>query len=109
MDRDLVRTLRARGLWVTTALEEEMIGRSDRDHLEHATAQGCALLSFNRGDFYRLHTHHLSRGMSHAGLILANQQQHSVGEQARRILRLAAARSAEDMRNWVEFLSAWDA
>ena len=31
----------------------------------------------------------------------------SVGEQMRRLLRLIAARSAEDMRNHIEFLSAW--
>jgi len=48
-----------------------------------------------------------AQGKSHAGIILANQQQYSVGEQMRRILRLIAAKSAEDMRNWVEFLSAW--
>lgn len=42
-----------------------------------------------------------------AGIILANQQQYSVGEQMRRILRLIAAKSAEEMRDWVEFLSAW--
>ena len=31
----------------------------------------------------------------------------SVGEQMRRLLRLIAHRSAEDMQNHIEFLSAW--
>lgn len=107
MDRDLVRALRARGVDVTTAFEEDMIDRADEEHLDYATQQGRALFSFNRGDFYQIHTEYLSQGKSHAGIILANQQPYSVGEQMRRILRLIAARSAEDMKNWVEFLSAW--
>jgi len=31
-----------------------------------------------------------------------------VGKQTRRLLKLIATRSAEEMRNQVEFLSAWD-
>ena len=107
MDQDLVHALRARGMDVATALEENMVNRKDEEHLDYATRQGRVLFSFNRGDFYRLHTEYLSQSKSHAGIILANQQQYSVGEQTRRILHLAAAKSADDMRNWIEFLSAW--
>ena len=107
MDQDWVRALRARGMDVTTALEENMVSREDERHLDCATQQGRVLFSFNRGDFYRLHTQYLSQGKSHAGIILANQQQYSVGDQTRRVLRLVAAKSADDMQNWVEFLSAW--
>jgi hypothetical protein len=35
------------------------------------------------------------------------QQHYSVGEQLRRLLRLIASKSAGEMENWVEFLSAW--
>lgn len=107
MDGDLVRALRARGVDVTTALDEHMIERSDAEHLDFALLQGRVLFSFNRGDFLRLHSQYLAIGKSHAGLILARQQQHSAGEQMRRMLRLIAAKSAEEMRNCVEFLSAW--
>jgi hypothetical protein len=41
----------------------------------------------------------------HAGLILTPQQRYPVGEQARRVLRLLAALSAEKMRNRLEFLA----
>ena len=47
------------------------------------------------------------QGRSHAGLILAQQQRYPVGDQMRRLLRLVAAKSAEQMRNRIEFLSAW--
>ena len=40
-------------------------------------------------------------------MILASQQRYSVGEQLRRILRLRATVSAEEMRTRVEFLGNW--
>ena len=40
-------------------------------------------------------------------IILARQQQYAVGERMRRLLKLMAHVTAEDIRNRVEFLSAW--
>ena len=73
-----------------------------------ATAQGRVLYSFNVGDLYRLHTAFLAQGKAPAGIILAPQQRYAVGEQMRRLLKLIAAKSAEDMQHQVEFLSAWE-
>jgi hypothetical protein len=103
----LIRALQARGVDVTTALAEDMIERSDADHLAYATQQGRTLFSFNVGDFYQLHTEYLAQGKSHAGIILAPQQRYPVGDQMRRLLKLIATKSAEEMKNKVEFLSAW--
>jgi hypothetical protein len=108
MDKALVAALRARGVDVTTALEEDMIERADEEHLEYATGQGRALYSFNVGDFYRLHSSWLNGGKSHTGIILARQQQYTVGQQLRRLLKLLDNRTAEEMKDCVEFLSAWD-
>jgi hypothetical protein len=107
MDRDLVRALRARGVDVTTAQDEGMMGCSDEEHLLFATNQGRVLYSFNRGDFFRLHSQYAVEGKSHAGILLARQQYYSVGEQMRRVLKVMALRSAAEMRDRVEFLSAW--
>ena len=107
MDKDLVRALRARGIDVITALEAGMIECPDSNHLEYATTQGRALYGFNIGDFSRLHTAFLNEGKVHAGIILAQQQHYSVGDQMRRILHLIAAKSAEEIANQVEFLSVW--
>ena len=104
----LVRTLRARGVEVVTALEAGMIERPDREHLEYATAQGRVLCTFNVGHFYQLHTEYLQRGMNHAGIILMPQQRYTLGEQLRRLLKLVATQSAESMRNEIEFLSGWE-
>jgi hypothetical protein len=40
-------------------------------------------------------------------MILAPQQRYSVGEQTRRLLRLLATKSAGNIRDAAEFLSAW--
>ena len=49
----------------------------------------------------------MKQNKSHAGIVLALQQQYGVGGQMRRLLQLIAHLTAEDMQNRVEFLSAW--
>jgi predicted nuclease of predicted toxin-antitoxin system len=107
MRRSLVRALRARGVDVVTALDAGMIEREDREHLDYAAEQGRVLCTFNVGDFYHLHSEYVAQGQRHTGIVLMQQQSHSVGEQLRRLLRLIASKSADEMENWVEFLSAW--
>lgn len=102
----LLQALVARGLDVMTAAEAGMLSRSDEEQLSWALENQRVIYSFNIRDFYRLHGIRLQRGESHAGIILG-QQAYSVGEQTRRLLKLIAAISAEDMRDRVEFLSAW--
>jgi hypothetical protein len=109
MDQNLVAALRARNVDVVTALEGEMIERDDAEHLDYATDHGRVLCAFNIRDYYRLHSEYLSQGKPYAGMILMRQQYYSVDEQSRRLLHLLASKSAEEMVNWVEFLSAWGA
>lgn len=47
------------------------------------------------------------RGKTHAGIILARQQQHSIGQQLTGLLRFTAAYSAEDMSNQLVFLNSY--
>jgi predicted nuclease of predicted toxin-antitoxin system len=108
MDKDLVRALRSLGVDVITALDAGMIERKDEEHLQYATAQGRVLYTFNVTDFYRLHVAFRAQAKSHAGIIVARQQRYSVGEQMRGLLILIATKSAEEMRNQVKFVSAWD-
>ena len=107
MDQALVQALRARNVDVITALDAGMIEREDAEHLDCATEQGRVLCAFNVRDFYRLHSDYVAQGRPHAGIILMRQQYYSVGEQMRRLLKLMASKSADEMKNWVEFLSAW--
>ena len=108
MDQALVRALRARGFDVLTAQEAGMIGRPDADQLAFATRLGRVLCTFNVKDFWTLHGEILAAGESHAGIILVTQQRYSVGELLRRLLRILATLSADDMIDRAEFLSAWE-
>jgi hypothetical protein len=107
MRHSLVRALRSRGIDVITALDAGMIERPDADHVAYASSQGRVLCSSNAGDYYRLHTDHLASGKTHVGIIVIAQQRYTVGDQMRRILKLIAVRTAVDMRDRIEFLSAW--
>lgn len=104
---NLVKALRSRGVNVQTADEAGMRYRKDDEHLDYATAQDSVLYSFNVGDFNCLHAEYIFQNKPHAGIILAPQQKFSVGEQLRRLLRIINARSAEQMKNTVEFLGSW--
>jgi hypothetical protein len=55
----------------------------------------------------QLHTRWLNQGKLHSGIILIPQQQYSIGESGRRILRIMRNKSAEEIENRVEFLSNW--
>jgi len=104
----LVVSLRKRGVDISTTLESGMNGATDEQQLEYAAAERRTLYSFNMGDFCRLHAQWIAEQRSHAGIVVARQQHYSVGEQLRRLLKLIAARTADEMRNRLEFLSDWD-
>lgn len=109
MSHALVVALRSRGVDVLTPLDVGTTGWTDAEQLQFASEAGCAIFSFNVGDFVQLHSvwQIAGRDHPHAGIILAQQQQFSVGELMRRLLRLVAAKTAEAMLNQVEFLSVW--
>ena len=107
MERAVVSGLRARGIDARTAQEAGRADSSDEEQLEFARIHGRALFSFNVSDFQRIHTQYVAEGNAHAGIILATQQRYSAGERIRRLQKLIAATSAEEMSNRLEFLSDW--
>lgn len=107
MRRSLVFGLRARNVDVLTAAEADMINRQDEDLLTDAAAAGRALFTYNTADYCALHQTWMSLERTHAGSIVAPQQQYSVGEELRRIMRLISRCPAEQMQNRLEFLSSW--
>jgi hypothetical protein len=107
MRRSLVFALRARNVDVLTASDAHMINRSDPDHLQIAASEGRVLYTFNVADYCVLYQEWLSNERSHAGIVVAQQQRYSLGEELRFLMRLLSTVSAEDMRNRIEFLSAW--
>ncbi|MGB3292892.1 MAG: DUF5615 family PIN-like protein [Phormidesmis sp.] len=107
MDEKLLQALRSRAVDIVTAAEADMLHRNDDEQLNWAAMNNRVIYSFNARDFYRLHTFRMERAFSHAGIILAPQQRYGIGKQMRGILKLISERSAEDMKNQVEFLSDW--
>ena len=107
MRHALVSGLRKRGVDILTPLEAGTTKESDERQLAYAAAQGRAIYSFNVGDFCRLHSEWSARQQPHAGIVLVQQEQFSVGEQIRRLARLVSSLSAEEMQNRLEFLSDW--
>jgi hypothetical protein len=108
MRRSLVFALRARNIDVLSAAEAEMINRSDEDHLVAASLSDRALVSYNVGDYCALHEQWMRTQRPHAGIIVAPQQRHSVGEELRRLTRVISAFTSDQMKNRLEFLSSWD-
>lgn len=104
MARALVQGLRARGVDLTTVIEEGMNERDDREQLEYATAQGRVVYTFNVGHFCNIHKSYMAHGKSHSGIIVVNRQRYSVGEQIRRLLSLIGITSAEHMIDNLRFL-----
>lgn len=106
-DKGLIRGLRRWGIDLQTVYEAGLEGYPDEVHLDFATEQNRVLYSFNVKDFQRIHTEYITLGKSHAGIVLGKQRQFSIGQQMKRLMRLIAEKSAEQMQNNLVFLSAW--
>ncbi len=83
-----------------------MLGISDEEQLALAISQGRVVLSFNRGDYARLHKRYAEHGWEHCGIIVS--EHYPIGELLRRMLNLLMSLSADDMRNRLEYLSQWE-
>ena len=97
---------RARGVEVISAGEVGLLGQSDEAQTSWANENGRVVFTHNVADFCRFHGQFLREGTPHAGIVVAEQGP-SVGERLRRLLKLNEARTAEEMRNRLEFLGNW--
>jgi len=107
MKQALVTALRNAGVDTITPSDVNRTGYPDEEQLEWATGEGRVLYTANIGDFCRIHSVLMAQGVSHAGIIMVQQQRYSVGDLLRGILNLMEAMSAEDMINQVVFLSGY--
>src|SRR3954451_19070992 len=97
--------LRAAGFDAVSTPEAGRLGAGDPDQLSWAAQQGRALITFNVGDFARLHHEWISQDLHHAGLIVS--QQRPLGDFIRRLLQLGRTLSQEEMLDRLEYLSNW--
>lgn len=102
--RGLLAALRARGVDVVAAADVGLGGVDDDAVLTQAANSGRALYTFNVGDFCHLHAKFMSQHRSHAGIVIVPRQRYTVGQQVRSLFQLINMRTAEDMRDRLEFL-----
>lgn len=69
----LAVALRKRGHDAVHTLEEKRLGLSDESQLNFATEENRCLVTFNVGDFVRLHNRWIDEGREHAGIIASKQ------------------------------------
>ncbi len=92
---------------VSSSRELRLLQSSDDAQLAWALDQGRAIYTYNASDFCRLHSEYIRQGRHHAGIIIGDQQAVAIGEEMRRLLRIADARTADAMRDTLEYLGNW--
>jgi hypothetical protein len=93
----LANLLQARGLNVTTAREQSMLGKSDEAQLICAVSLKRCILTHNRLDFERLHKDYITTGSKHPGIIIAARR--NVHELVRRVSLLCDSLTADEIEN----------
>ncbi len=94
--------LKAKGITVYTTLDERMLGKTDREQLEHATRLKAAFLTHNRVDFEKLAAQFLAEGKEHFGIVLATRR--NVYELARRAARFLEMHKPGGVKNGVWYI-----
>lgn len=107
VNSNLVRAARKHGLKVIIPADCGMVGADDDVHLKYAADHSLVLLTDNRQDFSRIHNEWLIIGREHSGIALSFQMRFSVGEKLRRILNIASAHTADEMKNNLVYISNW--
>jgi Domain of unknown function (DUF5615) len=94
--------IRARGFDVTTTLEAQNLGRTDREQLEYAIAHKQTLLTHNRADFEALAQSYFSSARSHHGSIIAVR--HPPGEIVKRVLVVLNSITGDEIENQIRYI-----
>lgn len=98
----LATALRKRGYDAVHTLEERRLGKSDDDQLAFASTEDRCIVTFNVGDFVRLHNRRLEAGHEHAGIVVSKQL--PIGESLRRLLVLLQKEDGASMKSNLRFL-----
>ncbi len=98
----LAEALRQRGYDAVHVQEVGRKGIADAEQLGYAVAQQRCLVSFNVGDFARLHVAYTSEGKAHSGIILSKQL--PIGDVLRQLVITLERFSQENIKNRLEFL-----
>ncbi len=95
--------LRRYGFDALSSHEAERLSDRDEDQLAFAASQQRALVTFNVGDFVRLHQQYVADGRPHWGIILSTEE--SISVLLHRLLRLLNSVTMEELKNQVRWLN----
>lgn len=98
VSRAVINGLRQRGVDVLSVPEAHRIGTADNEQLAFALAEGRVLLTYDT-DYLALH----AAGVSHAGIVYANQYT-PVREVIRGLMLIYQALDSAEMTGQVEYL-----
>jgi hypothetical protein len=94
--------LTAKGFKVLTTLDEGMLGKTDREQLEHANKLQSVFVTHNRIDFEKLAAQYTQEAKAHEGIILATRR--NAYELARRIARFLEIHKSDNIKNQVWYV-----
>jgi Domain of unknown function (DUF5615) len=80
-----------------------MLSQDDSDQLILAASEQQAIVTFNAGDFVRLHEQYIAEGKEHWGIILSTEE--SIGILLHRLLRLLHSVSSDELKNQIRWLN----
>lgn len=95
--------LRKHGFDAASSQEAKRLSDTDDEQLEFAVSEQRALVTFNAGDFVRLHERYLAEGKDHWGIILSTEE--SISVLLHRLLRLLNSISADELKNQIRWLN----
>jgi hypothetical protein len=101
--RAVEKALTRRGVDCVTSIAVGMDRATDEQQLAFATRENRILLTSNQGDFTRLHRNYLNAGITHAGIVIVPQHM-QIGQRLRRLERLRATISPDEMRDHIAYL-----
>ena len=93
---------------IVFALGVAVRGASDLHHLEYAAANGLVLVTYNRGDFARLHYGWVASGVTNSGILLLFQQRFDGKKELRLIREFLSRETAEGMQDQLRFITQYD-
>ncbi len=96
---DVSLQLKASGLDCVSAHSLRVLGDTDINHLERASADQRVLCTYDQ-DFLRLSI----QTTEHAGIIFAAKKKATIGDWVRKLRSIAALKMPEDLRGQVIFL-----
>ena len=102
VDARIVAGLRRRGVDIVTAADERLLGADDETHLQRASELDRVVVSSDQ-DFLRLAHQRAEDGADHPGLLFILPRT-AIGVAVRGIALVSQAKTAQDVRSWVEWI-----